>query len=294
MKSVVTIGTFDGIHLGHRALLDLTTKIAAERAAQSLAYTFGKPPQNYLGRPKPLLMPPGIKLELLKKHMDRVEVADFVAIQPLTPEEFVETILITKLDAEVVIIGEDFCFGKNRQGNVQTLRDLGQNHDLQVEVVDPVSVEGKPVSSTAIREALKVGDVDSANVLLGKPHRIWGRVVEGEKQARELGFPTANLEIDPEVLIPADGIYAVEVVLDGATKPGALYVGKRPTTFESGQIAIEVHVIDEVNLDLYETVVELKLLKYIRNDQAFSSEEELKIQIARDIQSIRSFFLDEC
>ena len=294
MKSAVTIGTFDGIHLGHQALLNRTSKYAADRSLESVAYTFGKPPQNYLGRPKSLLMPSQTKLAHLKSYVDVVEVADFVSIQPLSPEDFVESILVKKLGAEVVVIGDNFCFGKNRAGNVETLKVLGSQLGFEVDVVDPVTISQKTVSSTAIREALKQGHVEEANMLLGKRHRIWGEVIKGAGHGRTIGYPTANLRVDSEILVPAEGIYAVRVITPGGDeKLGALYIGKRPTMENSDEISLEVHLLDVGDLDLYGAELELALCYYIRPDKKLDSEQELVAQIAQDLEEIRAYFQQE-
>jgi len=287
VKRAISIGTFDGIHLGHRALLERTAQLARAQSIRSLAYTFELPPQNYLGRRKSLLMPSEQKLQLLRNHVDEVEVSDFPKIQPLTPEEFVTQILVGELNAKFVVIGEDFCFGKNRQGNVTTLSQLSSIYDFEVEVVPPVQVGDHVVSSTAIREALREGDVKHATALLGKPHRIWGKVVPGAGEGRKLGYPTANLKIDPHVIVPRNGIYASLGLIGGEYRPCALYIGHRPTTQIADDVSVELHVLDGFNLDLYGSELEVQLVEFIRGDREFDSVDELKSAIAQDIADIR-------
>jgi len=288
-ESVVTIGTFDGIHLGHRALLDLTCKLARRSGLLSIALTFTKPPQNYLGRPKKLLMPPEVRLALLKEHVDRVEVIDFPEVRGLAPEEFASIILRERLKAKAVVVGEGFRFGHGRSGDVSTMKELGQELGFSVEVVEAVGVEGEVVSSTAIRRALEAGDIERATRLLGGPPRLWGKVVPGSGRGRELGFPTANLAVDPEVLVPAAGVYAAQVRLRGAKLAGALYIGRRPT-FEGAELSIEVYILDGEGLQLYGEELEVQLLTRFREDRRFASPEELKAQIRADVQATREFF----
>ncbi len=288
-KSAITIGTFDGIHLGHRALLAAARELAASKEIKSIAYTFERPPQNYFGNPKRLLLPPQKKLELLAKFVDQVEVADFPSIQSLAPEDFASQILVKRLGAVNVVVGEDFCFGKNRQGNVAVLQHLGDQLGFEVKVVHPIRINEEPVSSTAIRKALAEGDVERATRFLGERPGLWGHVVHGAGQARELGFPTANLALDPEVLLPAHGIYAVKAHFNENIRPGALYIGDRPT-FDGRLTSIEVHVLDEHKLDLYGKEIGVKLYQRVRGDERFESIEALRAKIRADIEAVRDFF----
>lgn len=289
-KSVVTIGTFDGIHLGHRALLSAAREQASSRILTSVAYTFLKPPQNYLGTPKKLLMPPQTKLQLLRQHVDRVEIAEFLEIQPLSAEEFVINILVKRLCISVMIVGTDFRFGRDRQGNVSSLTELGNRLGFEVDVVLPIKINNEPVSSTAIRNALSSGDVERATRFLGARPRLWGEVIHGEGQATQLGFPTANLALDPDVLIPAPGIYAARVKFEEKSYPTALYIGSRPT-FGGEGISIEAHILDEDKIDLYGKSLEVELFQRIRGDRRFLSVEELQKQISADIDAVREYLL---
>ncbi|MBI1729877.1 bifunctional riboflavin kinase/FAD synthetase [Candidatus Acetothermia bacterium] len=289
-KSVVAIGTFDGIHLGHRALLSAACEQAKSRELTSIAYTFLKPPQNYLGTPKKLLMPPQTKLQLLQRLVDRVEIAEFLEIQPLSAEEFVSEILVNRLDISVLIAGEDFRFGRDRQGNISLLRELGNGLDFEVVVVPAVKINHESVSSTAIRSALAGGDVERATRFLGARPRLWGEVVHGEGQATQLGFPTANLALDPDVLIPALGIYAARVRFEERSYPTALYIGSRPT-FGGEGVSIEAHILDQDKIDLYGQRLEVELFHRIRGDQRFSSADVLQKQICADIDAVRDYLL---
>jgi len=289
--TVVTIGTFDGIHLGHRALLERTRQLARTRGLRSLVLTFPRPPQNYLGRPKRLLMPKEKRLARLGEYVDHVIVIDFPEIQGLSPQAFAQEILKGRLKAAAVVVGENFRFGRDRRGDVRTLRDLGEELGFEVEVLRPVRVEGEWVSSTAIRRALQSGEVERAARLLGEPPRLWGRVVRGSGRGHTLGFPTANLSVDPELILPAEGVYASRVDLHGKDHPGALYIGHRPTLDGKG-LSIEVHILREggKELDLYGQELEVELLSRIRADRRFLSLDELRRQIEADIEAVRSLF----
>ncbi len=290
--SVVTIGTFDGLHLGHRALLQRTQELARRRGLRSLVFTFSRPPQSYLGRAKPLLMPAEKRITLLKQSVDQVIVSEFPEIQPLSPQEFVTQILHERLCARAVVVGSNFCFGRNRAGNVSTLQHLGSELGMDVHVVEPIFVQGEQVSSTAIREALQAGDVERATRFLGNPPQLWGRVIAGEGQGRVLGFPTANLALDPDLLVPREGIYAAQVFYENERRAGALYIGRRPT-FDGARISIEVHILEadlKKELGLYGTELAVQLFARLRDDQCFSTLEELRAQIQADVEVTRQFF----
>ncbi len=294
-RTVVTVGTFDGVHRGHQALLARARERARERGIESLALTFRKPPQNYLGNLKPLLMPPEKKLELLGRFVERVVALDFPKVQRWSPRAFVEGVLVRDLGAEVVVVGENFRFGRDREGDTTTLEELGEEFGFGVEVVPAVVVDGEVVSSTAVRGALRAGEVERATRLLGRPPQLWGRVVPGSGQGRKLGFPTANLSLDPEVLIPAEGIYAAWALFRGEKRPGALYIGRRPTLgeYSDPSVSVEVHILGlDEGVSLYDLEVEVQLLARLREDRRFPSLEALRAQIARDVEQTREFFAE--
>ena len=292
----MTIGTFDGVHLGHQALLRRAQQLARARGLLSVALTFERPPQNYLGQPKPLLMPLDKKVALLEQFVDRVEVLSFPAVQALTPQEFAERILRKGFKAAVVVIGENFRFGRDRQGDAQTLQALS----FEVEIVPSVTVDDEVVSSTEIRRALRRGDIERARKFLGRPPQLWGRVVRGSGQGRLLGFPTANLAVDPELIVPAEGIYAAWAHFDGETRPGALYIGRKPT-FGGTQLSVEIYLLEDFNkaskdstesseglFELYGKEIEVHLIARIRGDQRFETVEELRRQIEADVEAVRA------
>lgn len=290
-RAVVTIGTFDGVHLGHRALLERTAQLASAADLESVALTFELPPQNYLGHPKRLILPPARKVERLQQLVERVVLIDFPEIQPLFPEEFARQILYERLGASAVVVGTNYRFGRDQQGDVKRLQALGQAWGFRVEVIPPVLIDGQTVSSTAIREALARGDMGQATRLLGHAPHLWGRVERGAGRGRTLGVPTANLAIDPRLVVPEQGIFAARVFYKRWWE-AALYRGERATFAHDGQrSAVEVHLLDFEG-DLYSQELEVEIVQKIRDDRRFSTVEALVARITEDLAKIRRFFLE--
>lgn len=285
--SAVTIGTFDGVHLGHQALLDRAHDAARSQGLTSVALTFRRPPQNELGHPKPLLLPPEEKLTILGEHVDRVGVLDFQEIRWLAPDAFVSDILYGTYNARVVVTGSDFRFGRDRGGDVEMLRTFGAQYGMSVEIVEPVDADGHAISSTAIRHLLRKGRVRDAADLLGRPPRLVGQVVAGAGEGKRLGYPTANLHVDSEVLLPADGIYAAWTQVEDRQMPSALYIGNRPT-FNAQDRSLEVHVLEPPERSLYEMTLRVELIERVRPDAKFDSLDALKDQIASDLDDVRA------
>lgn len=285
-STAVTIGTFDGVHLGHQTLLKRAHGHAQSRGFSSVALTFRRPPQNELGHPKPLLLPPEEKLKLLAEHVDRVGVLDFQEIRHLTPEAFVDQILHHTYNAQVVVTGSDFRFGRDRSGDVDVLRSLGAEYGIEVEIIAPVDASDQPISSSAIRHLLREGNVRAAAELMGRPPRLVGQVVSGAGEGKRIGYPTANLRVDPEVLVPADGIYAAWTNVGNGRHPSALYIGKRPT-YNAQERSIEVHLLDGPTRSLRDDTLMVELVEQVRPDERFESVEALKAQIAADLDKVR-------
>jgi riboflavin kinase/FMN adenylyltransferase len=286
--SASALGTFDGLHIGHRVLLEEVRKKAKEKNLRSLVFTFPLPPQNYLGRPKKLILPPKKKLCWLRKEVDQVVVADFSDVCWMSPQKFVQDVLIDKLRAEVVVVGVNYRFGRDRKGDVDLLRELGRKHGFEVEVIPPVTLQGEVVSSTAIRRAIRRGDVEHAASLLGYLPVICGTVIRGEGRGKELGFPTANLEVDEELITPKEGVFASFVHLEGQMKEGLLYIGYKPT-FNGRQKSFEVYVLS-LSENLYGEEIEVRIIKKLRGDKRFPNPGLLKEQIKSDIKNARTLF----
>jgi riboflavin kinase/FMN adenylyltransferase len=285
--SVVTPGNYDGVHLGHRALL--AAAHARAGGGRVVALTFDPHPAVVLApdRAPPMLTTIARRTELFRALGADVHVVRFDrTFAALTPEEFVDRVLVGELGARGVIVGPDFHFGRGRAGDADLLRALGSSRGFDVEIMQPVIAEGDVVSSTRIRAALVAGDVALAARLLVRPHDVDGTVVRGDQRGRTIGVPTANLAPDP-VLLPADGVYAVvgrELGTDEVLR-GVANLGVRPT-FGAGR-SIEAHFFD-FDRDLYDRRVRVAFVARIRAEQKFGGIEALKAQIARDIDDARA------
>ena len=301
--TVVTIGAYDGVHLGHRAVIDSVRSIAAAGGHRSAVVTFDRHPAQVV-RPDSaprLLTDLDQRLELLGgTGVDETVVVPFDAERSAEPaEDFVRRVLVDLLNVRGVVVGEDFHFGHRRRGDVRLLEEMGQVHGFEVRGLTLVAPDGRParddeqVSSTAIRRALHEGRIDAANAMLGRPHEMRGPVVPGDRRGRTIGFPTANVAVAEELLMPADGIYAGHLVLDPGTPaadalPAAVYVGKRPTFYDDEAMTLlEVHVLDH-DADLYGRRVGVRFVERLRGDQRFDSVEELSAQLARDCDAARA------
>jgi riboflavin kinase / FMN adenylyltransferase len=298
---VVTIGAYDGVHLGHRAVIAEVRRRADARGARSAVVTFDRHPAQVI-RPDsaPLLLTDlDQKIELLAgTDVDHVLVVNFDRERASeTAEHFVESVLVDCLSVREVVVGEDFHFGHRRAGNVALLEEMGAAAGFTVcghKLVGPDGLAARDdaqVSSTAIRRALHEGRLADANLMLGRPHEMRGPVVRGDRRGRDLGFPTANVAVGDEMLMPADGIYAgwlsIGSAPPGGSLPAAIYVGKRPTFYDDRAMTLlEVHVLD-FSGDLYGEQVRVTFTHRIRPDARFASVEELTAQLRSDCDRAR-------
>lgn len=294
----VTIGAYDGVHRGHRAVIDQLKRIAAERGLDTAVVTFDRHPASVV-RPEsaPLLLTDlEQKLELLEAAgVDHTLVVHFDESRSREPaEEFVEEVLVGCLNARSVAVGEDFHFGYQRKGNVDLLRELGVEHGFDVTPIDLVGVDGAPapeaerVSSTAIRRALAAGDLDHANEMLGRQYEVRGVVATGDRRGRELGFPTANVSVPADILLPADGIYAGWYERpDGSVHATAMNLGRRPTFYETAHASLlEAYLLD-FDGDLYGEPAKVRFVARLRPELKFDDLDALVEQIARDVEDTR-------
>jgi riboflavin kinase/FMN adenylyltransferase len=296
LRSVVTIGAYDGVHLGHRTVIGQVRGQAAELGAASVVVTFDRHPASVVrpeSAPK-LLTDAEQKLELLASTgVDATLVVPFDAAQSSeAPADFVRRVLVDALAVRGVIVGEDFHFGHKRGGNVQLLRELSVQHDYQVMPVRLISrADGvdEPVSSTAIRRALAGGDVRRAAEMLGRDHEVRGVVGPGDQRGRTIGFPTANVQVDASMCLPADGVYAALVTLsDGTRHAAAVNLGRRPTFHEHADHSLlEAHLLD-FSGDLYGQQMQVAFRAFLRGERKFSGIDELKSQLALDIAHART------
>lgn len=295
--SVVTIGSFDGLHIGHRVIIEQVLTRAAHDRAKSVLITFDRHPAS-LVRPESapkLLTEHRRKLDLLAETgLDATAIIRFDETQAAeAPEDFVERVLVQCLKARTVVIGEDFHFGRGRRGNVDLLRELGRVHGFDVEPISLIAGESGVASSTAIRAAVAAGDIGRANELLARPFEVAGIVKRGDERGRTIGFPTANVEVPTSYSIPAEGVYAAWYVRDlgdgrSVTLPAAVNIGRRPTFYENAPHAlIEAHVIDQVDLDLYGEMARLQFIERLRGEHKFSGIEGLMEQLRRDVDRAR-------
>lgn len=304
IRSVVTIGAYDGLHLGHRTVIDHVRTIAGNMSARSVIVTFDRHPAS-LVRPESaprLLTDQQQKLELLAETgVDAVAVVRFDEAQAAeSPEDFVVRVLVKALGVRAVVVGEDFHFGRDRAGNVELLRRLGEQHDFGVVPYTLIRRDGDlVVSSTAIRQALQRGDIAMANDMLGRPYELRGIVADGDKRGRTIGFPTANVEVPPAMCVPADGVYAAWYVRDSGPRAGAVYpaavnIGRRPTFYDDQPWSvIEAHVIDNgpeehQPLDLYGESARLRFVSRLRGERKFTGVDELSRQLQGDIAAARA------
>ncbi|MGF2948330.1 bifunctional riboflavin kinase/FAD synthetase [Microbacterium alcoholitolerans] len=294
-RTVVAIGKFDGVHVGHRAVIWKVREDAQAIGARAVAVTFDRNPLEVL---RPELCPENVvavdrKLELLGElELDATLVLTFDRELASVPaEDFVRTILVDSLHVTTVLVGRDFRFGRGGAGTPDLLRELGPKYDFTVDVVDDVfpEGEGRRVSSTWIRELLAEGDVVRAAKVLGRPVTVAGAVVHGLKRGRELGFPTANLSEMVDSLVPADGVYAGWLVDHdtGIRHPAAISVGTNPTFDDVERRQVEAHVLDEAGLDLYGHHVTVEFSDHLRGMVAFEGMEALTAQIAADVTEAR-------
>jgi riboflavin kinase / FMN adenylyltransferase len=290
--SVVTIGKFDGLHTGHRSVLRAVRDAAQDAGLVSTVLTFDRNPLSILAPercPEPLVSN-GQKRELLADAgIDATVMLRFDrAFSTQTPQQFVQNILADTLHARVVFVGGDFRFGARGAGNVGLLQQLGPALGFRVNVVDEMSLDGTHrVSATRIRQLLAAGDVAAAARLLGRPHAVRGTVVRGEQRGRALGFPTANLSPKLEGFIPADGVYAGLLTVDGQSLPAAISVGNNPTFDGVPERQVEAHVLDR-DLNLYDKTVEVSFVSRIRGMEKFTGIDALVAQIGRDVSQVRA------
>lgn len=290
-RSVVTIGSYDGVHRGHQLIIGRAVERARELGAPSVVVTFDPHPSEVVrpGSHPPLLAPHHRRAELMAElGVDALLILPFTTeFSKLAPADFIVKVLVDKLHAQLVIEGPNFRFGHKAAGNVQLLTEFGATYDYSVEVIDLyVSGEaggGEPFSSTLTRRLVAEGDVAGAAEILGRPHRVEGVVVRGAQRGREMGFPTANVETLPHTAIPADGVYAGWLNANGETMPAAISVGTNPQ-FDGTERTVEAYAIDRVGLDLYGLHVSVDFLAYVRGMAKFDSLDDLLVAIAADVK----------
>lgn len=288
-NTVLTVGTFDGVHAGHRAIIDTVVAKAKEKGARSVLVTFDPHPRN-------IISPGDDGIKLLTTLEERCEILEELGIDRmvvipfdrdfslLSSEEFIREIIHKKIGVSEFVIGYDHHFGRNREGTIETIEKLGAELGFDSYVVSKHEVGEKTVSSTAIRNAISEnGDIEQATEFLQRPYRLNGTVIHGDKRGKEIGFPTANIK--PEhvnKIIPKEGVYAVKVRINGSWFEGMMNIGTRPT-FDGGQQTLEVHLFN-FDKNIYGKEVQVRFFKRIRDEKKFNGKEELIEQLKADKQ----------
>ncbi len=287
--TLLTIGVFDGVHLGHKHLISRLKELARRQGFASGVITFPQHPQEVLSPQTGLPWLTGLELRIALLKDEGVDIVVPLSFTPqlasLSPEKFIN-LLKEHLRMRGLVVGPDFALGKNREGDIDTLHRLGREMGFSVTVVPPMTIDGAVVSSTAIRQALADGDMKEAQKLLGRPFRLEGRVVGGDKRGRKLGFPTANLEIAPGQALPAGGVYACRAYINGQIYSAMTNIGSHPT-FGGSQKLIETYLIDYKG-DLYGRKLALDFIERLRDEKKFDTAEQLEEQMAKDVRQGRA------
>ena len=287
--TLLTIGVFDGVHLGHRYLISQLKELAKQQGLLSGVVTFRRHPQEVLSPQTklPFLTDLAQRTNLLKNEgVEAIITLSFThKLAQLSARQFVG-LLEKYLRMRGIVIGPDFTLGRKGEGNTDALRRLGQEMGFSVTVVPPIIIDGEVVSSTAIRNALAEGDVKRVQTLVGRPFSLHGCVIPGAGRGIELGFPTANLDIDPEQALPAEGVYVSWVYIEDQAYPSMTNIGKRPT-FGGSERVVEVYLLD-YHSDLYGQELTIDIIERLRSEKEFDTPEELKKQIAEDVKQGRA------
>jgi riboflavin kinase/FMN adenylyltransferase len=293
---VLTIGTFDGVHVGHQKIIEKMKEIARKTNGETVIFTFFPHPRmvvNPANHGIQLIQSQEEKFEKLAKlGVDHVIVFPFTkAFSEITAAEFVSDILISKLNIHTIIVGYDHQFGKNREGNLTYLENKGKEFGFEVIEIPAHEINAVNVSSSKIRHALSEGDIETANHYLNGSFEIWGKVIHGNKLGRSIGFPTANIGVDDSLkIVPGKGVYAVTVSIDGGKALfGMMNIGVRPTVNQELKETIEVNIFD-FKEDIYEKSVRVCLHKRIRNEHKFDGIASLTTQLKQDEKTVRSYF----
>jgi len=284
--TVLTVGVFDGVHLGHRRLVDYLERRALGEDRQAGVVTFRSHPR--------LVLSPRTKLHFLTSLDERIRLLKELGVELVVPLTFDRELanltarqflglLQVHLRMSGQVVGPDFALGKDREGNVNSLHQIGKENGFWVEVVSPGTANGEVISSTAIRQALSGGDVQKANRLLGRRFTLMGRVTHGEERGKQLGYPTANLEVNPEQAIPGDGVYVTVAYLGLQAYPSVTNIGRRPT-FGQGERTLEVYLIGFDGM-VYGEEMKLEIVDKLRSEKHFPTREALIEQIGRDVQA---------
>lgn len=290
--TVVTIGNFDGVHKGHQVLIEKTATYAKARGIKSAVFTFLNHPINYF-------VPEKVKNIFDEKEKERliegfgidylIDIPFDKAMTQISAEQFIVKILKDKIHAKKIVVGHDFTFARNKEGTVDVLREIGHEYGIEVEIVQPIKINGIRVSSTFIRELISKGRVDEIPQYLGTPYVIEGEIIHGKANGRKMGYPTANISLKDQIINPKNGIYASRVIIDGKKYFGATNVGMNPTV-NGKYLSIETNILD-FDEDIYGKRVRIEFLEKIRDEKKFESLDELRKQLDLDTGFVRQKYL---
>ena len=286
-ESVVTIGNFDGIHKGHQVLIEKATEYAKKNNVISTVFTFNNHPVNYF-KPNSIknIITNNDKIKILKTmgvdYIINIPFDEYMT--KISGYDFVKDILIDKLGAKKIIVGHDFTFARNKEGNIDLLKELSKKNGFLLEIVNPVKIDDIRISSSYIRKLILDGKVEDARKYLGRNYKLSGEVIHSKKLGRTIGFPTANISIDENIIIPKVGIYATKVYVNGTIYYGATNVGYNPTV-NGNKLSIETNIL-EFNDDIYGKIITIEFLERIRDEKKFNGIEELKEQLQKDTKYI--------
>lgn len=289
----IGLGNFDGLHVGHMALVNTLISESKLGGYGSMVYTFTKHPENIMRKKlfTPLITTVNKKVELLQQTpLDYLYFDEFTEeFSRLEPEEFVKKILVEKLKAKLVVAGFNYCFGFKGQGEVADMKKFGEKFGFKVVTIPPIKTENEVVSSTAIRNALTKGDIRKVFKLLGRHYSITGEVVGGRRIGNTIGFPTANILPEEYLIIPPYGVYITKTLLDGKYYPSATNIGVNPTFEALKRPTVETHILD-FEEDIYGKNIEVFFLARLRGEKKFNNKDELVEQMHKDVRKTREFF----
>ncbi len=294
LNTVLTLGTFDGIHLGHQEIIKTLVNRAKENNFRNVVVTFYPHPRTVVANK--------FDIKLLTTQDEKKEIFGNLGVQnlltinftkefaSLSPEEFINQYLINSIGVSEIILGHDHHFGKGRGGNAELLMKLGRQKGFSVKIIEPFYANDEVVSSTKIRNALLSGDVQKANEMLGRNYSFSGVVVSGDRRGRELGYPTANIKLSSQdKLLPAIGVYAVNVSVGNEKHNGLLSIGNRPTFYNDGEVVTEVYIYN-FNSDIYDEAIKVELIERLRGEEKFDSADALIEQMNRDKENGQKIF----
>jgi len=291
----IGLGNFDGLHLGHMALISELSAQCRQRGMPSLVYTFSNHPDNVLNKKrsstKPLIMTLEKKVELLgQSGVDFLYLEDFNQdYARISPEEFVRDILVQKFRIRLAVVGFNYTFGRGGLGNIDTLKFLGEKYNFEVLVIPPIKIDNDIISSTLLRKHIEKGNLDKVRLFTGRDYSIYGTVTMGRQMGTKLGYPTANIIPEDYLVLPKKGVYITQTLLDGQIYNSITNIGKNPTFGQQKHTSVETHIFGREG-NMYGKRIEVFFLEMLREERTFSDSEELREQIRADIMAAKEFF----